>query len=109
MTDEIWHLHHQGARVAALHVTERDFPWLTARVVPLPGYAAVADLLAEELRLHEASEDAETPEWTAAYRRIREVTRLTRPDGSEVPEYLLHVDGDEAWWRWSDTPFDVDD
>jgi hypothetical protein len=31
---------------------------------------------------------------------------LTYPDGRDVPEYLLHIDGDEAWWRWSDEPFD---
>ena len=27
------------------------------------------------------------------------------PDGRPVPEFLLHVDGDDAWWRWSDEPF----
>jgi hypothetical protein len=23
-----------------------------------------------------------------------------------VPEFLLHIDGTEAWWRWSDEPFE---
>jgi hypothetical protein len=30
---------------------------------------------------------------------------LAAPDGHLVPEFLLHIDGSEAWWRWSDEPF----
>ena len=39
-------------------------------------------------------EDEETPEWTAAYDRIRSETRLINPSGHEVAELLLHIDGD---------------
>jgi hypothetical protein len=31
--------------------------------------------------------------------------RLLASDGHPVAEFLLHSDGDDAWWRWSDTPF----
>jgi hypothetical protein len=58
------------------------------------------------LRLINALTDEETPEWTAAYKRIRSETKLTDPDGREVPEYLVHIEGAAAWWRWSDEPFD---
>jgi hypothetical protein len=27
------------------------------------------------------------------------------PHGGEVPEFLLHIDKGEAWWRWSNQPF----
>jgi hypothetical protein len=48
----------------------------------------------------------EDPEpWDAAYRRIREAVRLLAPDGRPVPEFLLHIQGADAWWRWSDEPF----
>lgn len=43
--------------------------------------------------------------WEAAYRRIREVVRLLAPDGRTVPEFLLHIEDEDAWWRWSDEPF----
>jgi hypothetical protein len=33
---------------------------------------------------------------------------LWYPDGREVPEFLLHLDGSVAWWRWSDEHFDED-
>lgn len=104
--DEVWHLHHGGRVVAALHVTESDFPWLHARVEPAEGFDEVAPLLAEEARLAESIDDEVTPEWEAVHERIRSTTRLTHPDGRDAPEYLLHVDGLDAWWRWSDDPFD---
>jgi hypothetical protein len=25
--------------------------------------------------------------------------------GALVPEFLLHIDGEDAWWRWSDESF----
>lgn len=27
------------------------------------------------------------------------------PDGRPVPEFLLHIEGADAWLRWSDEPF----
>ncbi|GIJ13108.1 hypothetical protein Van01_63220 [Micromonospora andamanensis] len=42
----------------------------------------------------------------APYETVRNAVTLRYPDGQEVPEFLLHLDGDEAWWRWSDEPFD---
>ena len=44
-------------------------------------------------------------QWEAAYRRIRDVVRLLAPDGRPVPEFLLHIEGEDVWWRWSDEPF----
>lgn len=34
--------------------------------------------------------------------------RLIDPEGSEMPEFLLQVSGDEAWWRFSETPSEDD-
>lgn len=86
-------------------VTGQDMPWLTARVVPLAGFDEIAPLFAEELRLCEELADVETPEWTAAYERVRSETRLRDAEGQDVAEYLLHIDGSKASWRWHDEPF----
>lgn len=104
--EEVWGLHHEGRLVARLHVSQIDFPWLEARLESLEGFDAVAALFEEELRQVESLQDVETPEWAAAYDNIRTLTRLTYPDGRDVPEYLLHIDGDRAWWRWSGEPFE---
>lgn len=101
---DVWRLHHGGRVVASLHVTEADFPWLRAHVEPLDGFEALAPLLAEEARLAADAEEQATPQWVVARDRLRAATRLTRPDGREVTDYLLHVDGTEAWWRSGEEP-----
>ena len=44
--------------------------------------------------------------WETTYARVRAATYLVDPGGVRMPEFLLHIDGDEAWWRYSDEPFD---
>lgn len=106
---EVWRLLHDERVVADLEVVDAGFPWLTAIVHPRVGFEAVAPLFSEELRLLDDLADEETPEWTAAYHAIREQTSLRDPLGNAVAEYLLHIDGAEAWWRWEDEPFPEDD
>ena len=43
--------------------------------------------------------------WEPAYGRVREAVSLAAPDGRRVPEFLLHIQDESAWWRWSDEPF----
>jgi hypothetical protein len=105
----VWTLHRRddGRIIADLAVTSADFPWLNARVDPRDGLEEVLPLFAEELfRLDRIDDDTES--WEQAYNAIRTVVTLRYPEGQEVPEFLLHIDGDEAWWRWSDEPFDED-
>lgn len=103
---EIWHLLHRDAVVAELHVTTPDFPWLNAKVVRFDGFDKVQQLFVDELRELNRLEDEETEAWTRAYEAIREATSLQDARGNQVAEYVLHIDGDEAWWRWSDEAFD---
>lgn len=105
MAPETWRLYAGDELVADLVVTGGDFPWLHASVDPKPAFERYRELFAKEAAASEAAGD----DWTAAdllYHRIRAQLRLARPDGSDVPEFLLHIDGEEAWWRWSDEPFD---
>ncbi|GAA1864060.1 hypothetical protein GCM10009687_34160 [Asanoa iriomotensis] len=94
-----------GEKVADLVVNGGDFPWLNARVDACDGFAALRPLFAEELRLL-GGIDEDVESWERAYDVVRNAVMLRYPDGEDVPEFLLHVDGDEAWWRWSDEPFD---
>jgi hypothetical protein len=96
-----------GRKLADLVVTGGDFPWLNARVDPADGFAEVLPLFADELlRLDRIDDDAES--WEQAYNAVRAAVTLRYPEGHDVPEFLLHIDGGEAWWRWSDEPFDED-
>jgi hypothetical protein len=96
-----------GRKLADLVVVDGDFPWLNARVDPLEGLEDVLPLFAEELlRLEHIDDDAES--WEQAYDAVRATVTLFYPGGSQVPEFLLHIDGGVAWWRWNDEPVDED-
>lgn len=107
--NETWSLHRRagGEALASFVVTGGDFPWLHARVEAAAGLADVRSLFAAELRLLDRVDD-DVEAWERAYDAVREAVVLRCPDGRDVPEFLLHVDGDEAWWRWSDEAFDDD-
>ena len=100
----VWQLFRGDELLAELIVTGGDFPWLNAEVRPAAGFSEVRPLFDEELRRLDRL-DEEPEQWETAYRRIREVVRLLAPDGRPVPEFLLHIEGADAWWRWSDEPF----
>jgi hypothetical protein len=99
-----WWLYRQEELIAELVVTGSDFPWLEARVEPRRGLEALRPLFAEELALVE-SDRLDDERWEAVHRRLRRRLRLVDPDGGEPAEFLLHVDGDKAWWRWNEEPF----
>jgi hypothetical protein len=104
-TSQMWTLHSGEERIADLVVTGGDFPWLHARVRPYPGLEELRPLFDEERRLLDEL-DNHVEAWEAAYEQVRASVTLRYPDGRTVPEFLLHLDGDEAWWRWSDETFD---
>jgi hypothetical protein len=101
----VWQLVRPGGELLAeLVVNDSDFPWLNAKIRPAAGFEDVRPLFEDELRwLHAFDENR--GRWADAYERIRDATRLLAPNGDPVPEYLLHIEGDDAWWRWSETPF----
>jgi len=101
---QVWLLVRDEELLAELVVTGGDFPWLKAQVRAAEGFAEVRPLFEEELRRLDHLDDDPDP-WEAAYNRIRQTVRLHAPDGRPVAEFLLHIDGIQAWWRWSDESF----
>lgn len=109
MADDLWRLHAVAgdALLGELKVYDYDFPWLNARLAATRAFAPLRPLFDEEARLSGSGDFG--GDWEAAYARVRAATYLVDPGGARVPEFLLHIDGDEAWWRYSDEPFDEDD
>jgi hypothetical protein len=104
MQSSTWQLLRDDLVVADLVVYGDDFPWLNARVFPKEGFEEIRPIFEEELRLVDDDENIQS--WEDAYHRIRAEVCLAAPDGHLVPEFLLHIDGSEAWWRWTDEPFE---
>ncbi|MFJ1592159.1 hypothetical protein ACIOD0_18170 [Kitasatospora albolonga] len=106
----IWRLRRGAELVGEIAVDGGDFPWLHGRFLPGPAFdPAVRQLFDRELALLERLEEDESDEsaeaWERAYDEVTRTLALVGPEGAAVAEFLLHIRGDRAWFRWSDTPF----
>jgi hypothetical protein len=106
---KIWRVRAADGLVGEIAVDGGDFPWLSGRFTPGPVFDSVKNLFARELALLEpllegmqdaTEEEAAEGAWEAAYDAVRSAVTLESPDGP-VPEFLLHIDGTDAWFRWS--------
>jgi hypothetical protein len=105
-----WTLRRLGLELGQVAITSADFPWLHGTWQPTEEFATYAHLFAAELEISEQlmdSDDGDWDTWETAYQAIvDQEIHLHYPDGRIVPEFLLHIVGDTAWFRWSDEPFD---
>ena len=104
---EVWRLVRGEELLGEIVIESADFPWLSGRFVPQPAFDDVKPLFDEELALVESGLENNVEAWERIYDRITASVSLLSPRGP-VPEFLLHVQGHEAWFRWSDQPFDRD-
>jgi hypothetical protein len=102
---DVWRLVRGEELLGEIVIHGSDFPWLTGRFVPQPAFDEVKPLFDEELVLVESGLDDQVAEWERIYDRIVDDLGLVSPHGPAA-EFLLHVRGTEAWFRWSDEPFD---
>jgi hypothetical protein len=99
---EIWQLVRQSEVIGEIAVDKADFPWRHGRFTPSPAFADVKPWFDEALALIEAEE---YERFEDAYDQIAARLSLVGPTGPAA-EFLLHIEGDRAWFRWSDEPFD---
>ena len=83
---------------------EADYPWHSGVFRPAAGFEPVRELFEYELRLLRANtsdDSAQWDDWEAVHAELHEPgLRLQAPDKSYVAdEILIHIDGEEAWWR----------
>jgi hypothetical protein len=104
---EVWQLRHGNELLAELTVTDGDFPWLNATLRATDAFMPWRAAFDDELSLLDDIDD-HIERWEAAYRRIDQHLTLHYPTGERVAEFVLHIEGDAAWWRWSDESFPPD-
>ncbi|NXY97369.1 hypothetical protein HYE82_23940 [Streptomyces sp. BR123] len=85
-----------------IEIVETDFPWLRGRFTAQRAFAEFRPWFDEALA---ALEDEDFERFDEVYESMTRTLRLVSPDGP-VAEFLLHIQGDAAWFRWSDTPFE---
>lgn len=89
--------------VGLLTVTGGDFPWLEGAFAPSTGFERWRVVFAEESRLVDIENLEETDEydaWELLVERITGALTMVDPPGEVVEEFLLHIDGAHATWRW---------
>ncbi|MFD9359048.1 hypothetical protein [Streptomyces sp. NPDC060031] len=91
----------QDALLGTITVEEADFPWLHGSFAPEPGFAEVKPWFDAVLAAVEA--EAYDERFDAAYASIAESLTLLSPAGP-VAEFLLHIEGGAAWFRWIEEP-----
>jgi hypothetical protein len=96
---QIWQLRRGDEPIADLVVVGADYPWLQAHVEPAPAFDEVKHVFADDLAQLESDED---DTWPTAGDQIRTTFTLITPAGTPVADFLLHIDGESAWWRWLD-------
>lgn len=94
---EIWLVLHHDELVAELAVEHVDRLWLRGTVSRRERFEVVAPLFTREARLAATIDTSRG--WWEAYLELRSQIRLIRPNGHEVPEFILHIDGAHASWR----------
>ncbi len=95
-----WSLMDDDRFLALLTVTDSDFPWLNATLAPAPAFESWRPVFDDERRaLDKIDDDPEA--WEAAYDIVGNALTLRDPDGNDVEAFLLHINGDAAWWRWA--------
>jgi hypothetical protein len=112
MSEPIWKLKHADELIGEIRITDGDFPWLSGTFVPLPGFARFKPLFEQELQLLDAVSDPDsdtgkaTDAWEAAYALLSSSLTMINDHDVPVAEFLLHIQDTQAWFRWSDDPFD---
>jgi len=89
--------------VGVLAVTGGDFPWLEGTFAPSAGFDKWRAVFAEESRLveFERLEDSDEYEaWESLIEQITSALKMVDPQGQVVEDFLLHIDGAHATWRW---------
>lgn len=76
-----------------------DFPWLNCKFEPCASFAELSAFFEEELRLLNAEDWVA---WEQAYEKIRalKLRLVSAKEDQEIDEFLLHIDGDQAWFRY---------
>ncbi|MFI6602988.1 hypothetical protein ACIBHX_42655 [Nonomuraea sp. NPDC050536] len=103
-TGDEWRLMRGDDLLGVISVENGDFPWLSGRFSAESGFDEVKPWFDRELELVDADGELDVEAWEEIYSRIEQTVTLVGPSGP-VPEFLLHISGDEAWFRWSNEPF----
>jgi len=91
-------LYRGGRLLGELTHTHDDMPWHHGTFAPTPAFEEVRPLFDRDLELLNADR---MDEWEAAWEAVAALGLRLEPvaAGADIDEFLLHVEGTQAWWR----------
>jgi hypothetical protein len=96
-----WELR-KGSRLLGILTNCRlDWPWYFCQFEARAEFERHRSLFEEELRLLDASPE-DLKEWGESYKKIENLGLdliSTAEEGPVVKEFMIHINGDEAWFR----------
>jgi hypothetical protein len=94
-----WHLRQAENLLGALTFVRVDAAWVVCRFEATPAFASIRPLFEAELDLFDHYADWDT--WETAYRQIADLELSLDPiqGGEPLQDFLLHVEGDTAWFK----------
>jgi hypothetical protein len=99
----VWELYKDKVLLGTFRACKLDWPWLFCQFEPTPAFEPYRVLFETESALLNRGAD---PEWEKAYERIAQQCFALVPVDLQrgVQEFLLHIEGDQGWFRvlWDD-------
>ncbi|MCC7103974.1 MAG: hypothetical protein IT307_02410 [Chloroflexi bacterium] len=97
--DGPWRLCLDNAVLGRLMRRDTDRPWTNCDFEPTDAFERVKPAFDEELQLLNAGW---MDDWEEAYERIAALGMTLEDEntGEKITEFLLHIDGKDAWFRW---------
>lgn len=101
---ERWTLWGDVGLLGWIDVTVVDQPWKHGRWHPTDAFSDFASLFVQSRELLLDGDDFDA--WVKVDASLKKAgVHMRYPNGSVVPESLLHIDGDAGWFRWADEFF----
>ncbi len=96
-----YHLKQKDVLIGTLRSDNTDFPWINCKFAPTKAFQSIKHLFDDEVRvLNTVPFDID--KWEAAYGAIEELNLELKgqDDGKEIEGFLLHIQEDDAWFRY---------
>ncbi|HVE55475.1 MAG TPA: hypothetical protein VNB22_01515 [Pyrinomonadaceae bacterium] len=94
-----FHLKQKDKLLGTLRSYDSNFPWINCKFEPTEAFQAIKPLFDEKIEFLESG-DFENLEAADKQLENLAIKLVNLEDGKIVNEFLLHIQGDEAWFRY---------
>lgn len=92
-------LRHGEFLVGTLRETDYDFPWINCTFEPTPAFEEFRSIFVRRLRSVESEEfDVADEMYDVIENRLQ---LIDLEDADRIGKFLLHIEGDAAWFRYA--------